>query len=249
MKHEQQKNEKPKTFKWYLDKILMVVTAAFLMTGVVIWIVSTENDNITMMFISVAMIPGTGLLITPNIVLLAVKDSKDWKSRSFKDRRGRSFNNQLHREDFFFKMENPSRFHSKIVLGVVREAILNSGGMMILISCIIIGSIMLLILGMDRYHAGAYLFIFIIVVFLILILSYNITCSVCRIRTVLRREYSVYHAVVSKVDWLDMYITGEKGNVYKFGYCRCLGVRAKEIHDTNVVLVFVPDEVYLLPYY
>lgn len=89
----------------------------------------------------------------------------------------------------------------------------------------------------------------IIVVFLIPIFSYNITCSVCRIRTVLRHEYSVYHAVVSKVDWVEMYITGETGNVYKFEYCRCLGVRAKEIHDTNVILAFVPDEVYLLPYY
>lgn len=77
MKHKQKKNETPKTFKWYLDKILMVVTAAFLITGLVIWGVSADNGNMTMMLIGVAMIPGTGLLITPNIILSAVKDSKD----------------------------------------------------------------------------------------------------------------------------------------------------------------------------
>lgn len=249
MKHKQKENENPKTFKWYLDKIFMAATAAFLIAGFVLWIVSAEKDNMTMMFIGVAMIPGTGLLITPNIVLLAIKDSKEWKSRAFKDRQGRSFKAQLHREDFFYKIDYPLPYHSKIVSGVIREAILNFGVLMILIACIIIGSIISLFFGMNMYHGRAFLFVLIIVSLLIPIFSYNITCSAYRIRTVLRREDSAYHAVVSKVDGSDMCITGQKRNVYKFKYFRCLGVRAKEIRDTKVILVFVPDEVYLLPYY
>lgn len=173
----------------------------------------------------------------------------DWQSRLFKDKLGKSFKGRLHKEDFFYKMEDPSRFHSKVVFGVIREAILNSGGLIILIPFIIIGNILTLMFGMHREQTKAGFYILVIVVFLIPIFAYNIACSICRIRTVLRREYIAYHAVVSKVDWFDMYITGEKGNTYEFSYCRCLGVRAKEIHNTNVILVFVPDEVYLLPYY
>lgn len=249
MKQDQKEKENPKTFKWYLDKILMVAVAVFFITGLVIWIVATENDNMTMMFVGAAMIPGTGLFMAPNIVLTAIKDSKEWKSRTFKDRRGRSFSRQLHNEDFFYEITYPSPYHSKILWGVIREAILNFGVLIIPIVYFIIRNVILFIFGMSRFEGKAVLFLLIIVAILIPAFSYNLTCSICRIRTVLRREYGVYHAVVSKANGLDMYITGQNGKVYKFEYCRCLGIRAKKIHNTRVILVFVPDEVYLLPYY
>lgn len=249
MKYRQKEKETPKTFKWYLDKILMVGIAVLVITAYVIWTVATEKDNMTLLYIAAAMIPGTGLLITPNIILSAIKDSRDWRGRLFRDRRGKYFQGQLLREDFFYGIKLPSSYHSKVLFGVIREAVLNSGVWIILIAYIIIRSIILPIFGMNRYPDRAFLFLLIILALLILIVSYNITCSIYRIRTVLRQEYSVYHAIVSKADWSDIYITGTKGKVYQFEHCRCLGIRAKKIKDTKAILVFVPDEVYLLPYY
>lgn len=127
-----------------------VLVGSIMMTGIVIAGVSAEKGNRIMMFVGIAMIPGTGLLITPNIILVAIKDNKDWKSRLFKDKHGKSFKGRLHEEDFFYKMEDPSRFHSKVVFGVIREAILNSGGLIILIPFIIIGNILTLMFGMHR---------------------------------------------------------------------------------------------------
>lgn len=144
------------------------------------------------------------------------------------DTGGRSFSRQLHNEDFFYEITYPSPYHSKILWGVIREAILNFGVLIIPIVYFIIRNVILFIFGMSRFEGKAVLFLLIIVVLLIPAFSYNLTCSICRIHTVLRREYGVYHAVVSKANGLDMYITGQNGKVYKFEYCRCLGIRAKK---------------------
>lgn len=248
MEHNQEKEKKPRTFKWYLDKILMVLMALFILTGIVICLVAAENGNMKMMLIGVAMIPGTGLLATPNIVLYAIKDCRDWKDRSFKAGSRKSFRGQLQREDTFYEIKDSSPYHSKIVSGVIRNAILNFGVLFLFIVIAIIGGIYSFFEDMDSDRAQAFAFLLFIAVLLIPIFTYHITCSIYRIRTVLRHEYSIYYAVVSNVDGSDLYIDGAKGNVYEFKYCTCLGIRKKEIHNTKAILVIVPDEVYLLPY-
>lgn len=248
MAHNQEKEKKSRTFKWYLDKILMVLVAIFLLVGIVICVGSAEDGNTKLMLIGGAMIPGTGLLATPNIVLSAIKDSKVWKSRSFKAGYRKSFERQLHSEDAFNEINDFSPYHSKIVAGVIRNAILNFGGLILLIVIAIIGNIYSFFYDVDSDRAQSFFILLCIAFCLIPIFSYGITCSICRIRTVLRHEYSIYYAVASFIDGSDLYITGAKGNEYKLKYCTCLGIRKKEIHDTKVILAIVPDEVYLLPY-
>lgn len=248
MAHNQEKEKKPRTFKWYLDKTLMVLVAIFLLTGIVICIGAAEDGNTKLMMVGAATIPGTGLLATPNIVLYALKDCKVWKSRAFRAGYRKSFERQIHSEDTFYEIKDSSPYHSKIVAGAIRNAILNFGVLLIFIVIAIAGGIYSFFYDMDSDSAEAFIFLFGIAVLLIPIFTYHITCSIYRICIVLRHEYSIYYAVVNDVDGSDLYIAGAKGNEYKLQNCTCLGIRKKEIHDTKVVLAIVPDEVYLIPY-
>lgn len=248
MGQKQEQQKKPRTFKWYLDKILMVLVAIFLLVGIVICAGAAEDGDTKLMLIGGAMIPGTGLLATPNIVLSAIKDSKVWKSRSFKAGYRKSFERQIHSEDTFNEIKDFAPYHSKILAGVIRNAILNFGVLILVFVIAIIGNIYSFLYDVDSDRAETFFVLLCVAVCLIPISSYGLTCSICRIRTVLRHEYSIYYAVVSNVDGSDLYIDGAKGNVYKLQNCTCLGIRKKEIHDTKVVLAIVPDEVYLLPY-
>lgn len=248
MKRKQKKKEKyKKTFKWYLDKILMAIMGIFALMGVMALLSSADSDGTELMFSGIAILLLTGLLMSPNILLYAVKEGKDWESRVFKYKQGKSFRNKLYQEDFFRKVADPSPYHNKIVHGVIREAVWSLGGLIVLITYILFRNIISFLFGYSRRRSKAFVYISAIIIFLIPMFAYNVTCSIHRIRTVLRREYFVCHAVVSGVKCFNMRITGKKGDIYQFKYCRCLGVRERDVHDSKVILAFVPDEVYLLP--
>lgn len=250
------KTKQPEKFRWTFTRTLALV-GIMLLTGFVIVIASSANDNTTGLIVGLAFLPGTGLLITPIIVKSAIRESSTWKDRMFKDKQ-RSFEASLLKEDSFYQIEDTEPYRSRLLKGVIREALLNASVLIVaLISALISGVFALvdgppswmLLMGRaeKEYMANAFVAVLVVVVLLIPMCAYNITLSICRIRTVIRREYLVYHAVVNKVDWYEMDITGKRGKNYHFNYCKCLGIKAKEIHDTEAILAFVPDEAYLFP--
>lgn len=247
MEEEQIKTKKPKTFKWYLDKILMVPVALLAIFGVLTMLAAMDTDDGDLILLGCLILLLVGLLASPNIILYAIKDSKDWRRKSFQYKLEESFEDRIFKEDFFYMLKDPSPYHDKLFSGVIREAILNFGGLFILIGLVLVGFISTFLNGFasDSYKAFAY--ILVVLVCVIPALIYNLTCSLCRIRAVRRREYFACHAVVSGIENFEMVITGVNGDEYRFNYCRCLGIRAKEIHNTKVILLFVPDEVYLIP--
>lgn len=232
-KNKQNKNKRRKA----LNKTL-IAAAVFAAAGVVICMVSAYRGNTAMMLAGLGMIPGTGIIITPYIVNDALKDIGDWKSKSDKK--------QLLRESFIHQVKDPTPYHNKVLFGVIREGILNLGVLIIMIAFALIVQLTDLEYATGSDLLKPILIAFLIMIFLIPMLAYNITNLVYRIRTVLRREYYAYSAVVHIVDFRDMWITGKYGT-YEFNYCVCLGIRAKNVNDTKAILVFLPDEVYLIP--
>lgn len=215
--------------------------------GALILFAAADMDDSELISLGSGILILVGFLMSPNIILYAIKDNKDWRSKAFKYKREESFEKKIYKEEIFHKLEDASPYHNKIVFGVVREAVLNFGALIILIALALIGLFNTFLFGSGRDSSKAFAYITAILVFLIPSFVYNLTCSIYRLRTVLRREYFACRTVVSEVYKFEISIMG-KNNTYKFSYCRCLGIRAKDVCETNAVLVFVPDEVYLIPY-
>lgn len=243
---QEEKTEKTRTFRWYLDKILMVPMGIIVLFGTLALLAAVDEDDMELMLFGTLILLLAGLLASPNIILYAIKDGRDWRSRSFKYKLEKSFENKIFGEDYFYMLNDSSPYHDKVIFGVVREAVLNFGALIILIALVLGGNIVTFLFGFPRDSYKAFVYVAAVLVFFVPALIYNLTRSICRIRVVRRREYFACHAVVSEVNNFEMKIRGENG-VYKFNYCRCLGIRAKDVHNIKAILVFVPDEVYLIP--
>ena len=99
---------------------------------------------------------------------------------------------------------------------------------------------------LSRVSGAPGMFVLGVLLFGIPALSYFTANLVIRIRTIIRNEYEAYHAVVKRVDINSMSIVCDK-QAYKFKYPVCVGKRGKKIHDTPAILVFLLDEVYIIP--
>ena len=93
-----------------------------------------------------------------------------------------------------------------------------------------------------KFFFGAIL----IVTFAIPIIAYYITNAVYRLRIVRHHEYIAYHAIVNRVDGYTIKIN-QDGRNYRYDYCSCVGIRAKNVNDTGATLIFIPDDVLLFP--
>lgn len=241
MKRKRKKTKIKKTVKWYLDRILRVTAAALVITGAVLLICGSVQDSMALILTGIAMLPGFGILITPNIVLYAFKDNVNWKSK-FREKR-----DKLYKAGLLGTVDDMSPYHSKLLWGVRREALLNLFVLLLVVVGIVAVRIILLVNDIVGESEADFFIILAALTFGIPILAYNIAGSAYRIRTVKRREYNAYRTVVTGADGLNMWIMDEKENITSFDYCRCLGIRSKQVHNTKAVIVFVPDEVYIIP--
>lgn len=221
--------------------MLKILCGILAVTGVALFFAGGINDNIPLIFVGVGMLPAAGIVITPLSVKEAFNDNKSWKSK-FSDQR-----NRLYKAGMLKSVSDMSPYQNKLIWGVRRLALRNLLVLVLILGAVLVGSF----LGIKNRSSDNEFLSFIlligIVTFGIPISAYNIACSVCRIRTVKRCEYNAYHTVVKGANGMHMWIMDDKERVFKFDYCKRLGIRAKNIHDTELILVFVPDEVYLLP--
>lgn len=235
------KQKKKKEKKRLRDRIHWWAVGALVITGIVLSIIGAENDNTVLTIVGAAMLPGAGIVITPRVVREAFNDNKSWKSRSGDQRY------KLYRAGLLGEVSDMSPYQSKLVWGVRREALWNLFKLLLVLGAVLAGGYFGVVNRSSDNEFFSFLLLIGIVTFGIPIAAYNIACSVYRIRTVKRREYDTCRTVVKGANGLHMWVMDDKERVIKFDYCRRLGIRARDIHDTKVILVFVPDEVYLLP--
>ena len=161
----------------------------------------------------------------------------------------------------FYKMKAPVSFERKIFFRVLRDQLLNIFTVIVVILLVLIGylfkySTNLVIKGDLLYayfHTNSirtegYMFFgaVFLAAFWIPIFAYYITNAIYKLRVVKRHEYIVYHAIVDKVDTFKIRIHNS-GFHYKYDYCSCVGIKAKDVNKTKATLIFVPDDLLLFP--
>ena len=192
--------------------------------------------------ISAAMIPLSGLLlITPVLIRSALKDFKNWHVIHTSPRLPED------RAAGFYRIKDPEDLSRKLFWRVFWEQYKNAfAGLMLLIAAVIFNFIIFENSSVSRIQGRAFMVILIIFIVGMPYLVYLFFNTILRLRVLMKREYFVYHAVVSNVDFVDMTFC-YKHRLYKYKYCACVGIRAKDVDNTPATLVFLPDEVYLIP--
>ena len=85
-----------------------------------------------------------------------------------------------------------------------------------------------------------------LVTFGIPILAYNLTNTVFMMKTVSHREYDAYRVHVSKMKDGKVFVH-HKDSIYSCKDVSCVGIRQKNVRDMDVILVYIPDYIYLFP--
>lgn len=226
--------KKERTFIWYFDKLLIVGTIVAIVAALYFW---SKGGT-------VIMLPSIGVLITFNLVWYALKDFKDWRKIFTKFK--------LPNDKEYYRMSSDSFVYQvKLYLAVLKEEFLNIGTVFFLLMIKILWNAFTFenfsMSGyMSRSVGLAVIGIITIITFAFPIFAYYITNAIYRLRVVRKRDYIVYHAIVGGANSYHLWIN-YKDKIYEYKYYNCVGIRAKNVHDTEAMLVFLPDYVYMFP--
>lgn len=253
------KNKKEKNIKWYIDKILIALTPVWMTLAAVLFSFFSDENQPIFLFFSIIIFLIIGILTTPNIVLYALNDMKNWKSLFYN-----KGNISHHKKAAgFYMVQKPVSFERKIYFAVVKEQLLNVSTVFLCIIFFIIvgllnssfaktsgspGNLAFAISHTRSVRAEGYFFFgaIFLAAFWIPIFAYYITNALYKLRIVRRHEYIAYHAIVDKVDTFKLNINNS-GVHYEYNYCACVGIKAKNIKKTNAILIFIPDDLLLFP--
>ena len=75
------------------------------------------------------------------------------------------------------------------------------------------------------------------------VLVYYMTCAIIRLRVLMRKEYEVYHGVVVGASFRELRLNSTRHKTYGV----VLGMRTKDVDHTLATIVFIPDEIYVIP--
>ena len=115
------RNKKEKNKKWYIDKILFALTPVWITVATVLFSFGyEENESIYILF-SVILFLIIGILTTPNVILYALNDMKNWKSIFYN--KGNIAKHKM--VAGFYMMTTPVSFERKIYFAVIKEQLLN----------------------------------------------------------------------------------------------------------------------------
>ena len=252
------RNKKEKNKKWYIDKILFALTPVWITVATVLFSFGyEENESIYILF-SVILFLIIGILTTPNVILYALNDMKNWKSIFYN-----TGNIAKHKMVAgFYMMTTPVSFERKIYFAVIKEQLLNIFTVVLCIMLFIIiglfnssyeaigtpGNIIYAIIHTKAVRMEGYFFFgsVFLAAFWIPIFAYYITNALYKLRIVKRHEYIAYHAIVDKVDTFKISINNSEVH-YKYDYCACVGIKSKNINKTKSILIFIPDDLLLFP--
>ena len=252
------RNKKEKNRKWYIDKILIALIPVWMTFALVFFTFYNEEDDKIFLILPIVVFICIGIIATPNAVIYALNDMKEWKNIFYKKGNLNTHKNVTG----FYRMQAPVPFERKLYFAVLKDQILN----LYTVAIVIFGWIIMALFSGSTESVGAPFdivyaivhtkatraagFLFFGAVFFsafwIPIFAYYITNAVYKLRIVKRHEYIVYHAIVDKVDTFKLRINNS-GMHYEYDYCSCVGIRAKNINKTKAILVFVPDDLLLFP--
>ncbi len=249
---------KKKTPKWYFDKQLIPMFVVGITSALVLITTRYDDTVILYIIIGLAMFPLMGIIATPNAIRYALKDMEHWRKIFYKGGNLHKFKDSKD----FYKIKSPLPYRKKIYFAVLRDQFLNVGVVIFIMILIVFGYIWVIhtpdsvprgqlvtaVAYVKVRRAEGYLFfgMIFIATFAIPIIAYYITNAVYKLRTVRRREYIAYHAIVNRVDGYTIKIN-QDGRNYRYDYCSCVGIRAKNVNDTGATLIFIPDDVLLIP--
>lgn len=253
-----EKNKSEKNRKWYIDKILIALTPVWMTIAMVLFSFHSEEKQTIYLVFSIIIFLIIGILTTPNIVIYALKDMKNWKSIFYN--KGNISNHKS--VSGFYMMHTPVSFERKIYFAVIKEQLLNMLTVFLCIMLFIIiallnranegtgspGNIFYAVIHTKSVRAEGYFFFgaVFLAAFWIPIFAYYITNALYKLRIVRRHEYIAYHAIVDKVDTFKIRINNS-GVYYKYDYCSCVGIKSKKINKTMAILIFIPDDLLLFP--
>lgn len=250
--------EKKKTLKWYFDKQLIPMFVVGITSALVL--ITTRNDDNEGLYrvIGAAMFPLMGITATPNVVRYALREMKNWKDAFYKT-------GNLHKSKDskdFYRVRKPLPCEGRMCFTVVRNQLMILVGVILIMLLIVYayissrsvpdsvpaGDIAQAVIFVRRRRGQGPLFFMMIfvVTFAISILAYCITYTAKKLRVILRHEYIAYHVIVKKVE--DSTVTVDwDGKVFHYKDCSCIGIKAEKINNTGATLVFIPDDVLLVP--
>ena len=252
------KADRAKTLKWRLDKELIAMYVVGITSALVI--ITTRYDDTVALYliIGLGMFPLMGIIATPNAVRYALHDMEQWEN--FFHKKGNLHNFKASKD--FYRIRKRLPYERKIYLAVVKEQLLNLG-VVVLVMILILGVYVIshyapdsvtrgnivdaVIYVKQSRSSGLLFFLMIFVVtFAIPIMAYYITNAVYKLRIVRHHKYIAYHAIVKEVDGSTI-IINQDGRRFQYEYCSCVGIRAKDVHDTKATLIFIPDDMLLIP--
>ena len=250
--------EKKKTLKWYFDKQLIPMFVVGITSALVL--ITKRNDDNEGLYrvIGAAMFPLMGITATPNVVRYALREMKNWKDAFYKT-------GNLHKSKDskdFYRVRKPLPCEGRMCFTVVRNQLMILVGVILIMLLIVYayissrsvpdsvpaGDIAQAVIFVRRRRGQGPLFFMMIfvVTFAISIIAYCITYTAKKLRVILRHEYIAYHVIVKKVE--DSTVTVDRdGKVFHYKDCSCIGIQAKKINNTGATLVFIPDDVLLVP--
>ena len=252
-------NKKEKNFKWYLDKTLIYFIPILMTSATVLISFAFEEDETYCMIFGIITYLFIGIITTPNIIKYALNDMKDWEKIFYQKGNIGYVDNSKD----FYRMKSATNLERKIYFAVIKEQILN---IQFVAVCIILflgitffnmsggnegvepGNIVTAIAHVkaERADGPAFFISVFLITFWIPIFAYYITNAIYKLRIVHKRQYIAYHAIVNSVNDNVIKIRDKKRN-YKYEYCTCVGIRQSKVNNTKATLIFIPDDVLLIP--
>ena len=252
------KNKKEKNVKWYIDKILFALTPVWMTVAMVLYSFYNEEDKPVYLLFSVIIFLIIGIISTPNVVIYALKDMKNWKDIIYKNGNLGYCKNAKG----FYRTNKRVPYERRLFFTVLRDQLLDIFTIVLVILFFVIrylflksydtfgekGNILYAIIHTKSIRADGYMFFgaVFLAAFWIPIFAYYITNAIYKLRVVKRHEYIVFHAIVDEVDTFKLRIKNKYVN-FKYDYCSCVGIKAKDINKTKSILIFVPDDLVLFP--
>ena len=77
--HNYDKSKKEKNIKWYVDKFLLALTPVWITVAMVFFSFFHEEGEGLYLIFSIIIFLCIGILTTPNVVLYALNDMKNWQ--------------------------------------------------------------------------------------------------------------------------------------------------------------------------
>lgn len=214
----------------------------------------------TAVFAGFLMFPVLSILIAPNAVLYALKDSKDWRGIFY----GKGTLQRFKDNEDFYRVKTPVDFEKRIYRAVIKDQLLNISTLVAFMFIIAVAGVIAIltydshtvspgdVIGAVRYvnlrRGTGYMgfLLLLVLIFGFPVFVYSITNTIYKLRIVSGHKYMAYHAIVERMNGYVMKIDCD-GRRYEYKYSTLVGMRSGQIQDTPAVLIFVPDDVLIFP--